>query len=79
MLATKGDKQFYISNTEPFIWAPDIKDAKVYSSRYSAEYDVTENYKNYISLSSQLSNGTIDKLYVIVFVDGKELERYSIL
>ena len=79
IFATKGNKKFYVSNTEPFIWAPSLDSAKVYSTRFGAEYEVLRKYENYLSLEGQLRNRTIDQVFVAKIVNSEEAESYRIL
>ena len=79
IFAKKDDKTFYISNTEPFIWSPNIENAKSYVSRVSAEYEVIKNNQNYISLYNQIQSHTIDSVYVARIVNNIEMERYRLL
>ena len=79
LFATKNDRIFYISNTEPFIWSSEISQAKLYDSRYSAEYDILRKYENYISITKQLESHSIDNVYVSKVINMIETERYKLL
>ena len=79
LFAIKDARRFYIANTEPFIWAPEMKDAKVYSSRFGAEYDILRKYENYMSIYNQLRSRVINSVHVAKIVNNKEVESYRIL
>lgn len=64
LFATKDNDIFYISNTNPVIWSSDIKDSKLYYTRYTAEFEVLRDYDNYKSISTLISNNKLDSLYV---------------
>ena len=79
LFAIKNQKRFYIANTGPFIWTPEMINAKVYSSRFGAEYDILKRYENYISICDQLRSRIIDSVYVAKIVNNVEVESYKIL
>ena len=79
LFAIKDERRFYIANTEPFIWAPKMEDAKVYSSRFGAEYDILRKYENYMSIYNQLQSRVIHSVHVAKIVNNKEVESYRIL
>lgn len=75
----KDNQIYYISNTNPVIWSPEIENSKLYFSRYSAEFDILRDYDNYKSVSSLINNSKLDALYVASIVNYKEKERFKIL
>ena len=74
LYATKDKEIYYISNTNPIIWNSDIKEAKQYYSKYSAELDMLRNYDNYKCISSLIFNDKLDSLFVAII--GKNNEEY---
>jgi hypothetical protein len=60
----KNDNYFYIANTNPVIWAVDIRKVKPFVDRYSAEYAVLRDYDNYQAIKANLNNGSLDEFYV---------------
>lgn len=66
LYGTKDKETYYISNTNPVIWTPDIKESKKYYTRYSAEFDVLRDYDNYKSITNLINNNKLDVLYVAI-------------
>lgn len=79
LFGIKDNQIYYINNTNPVIWNPEIEGSKLYFSRYSAEFDILRDYDNYKSVSSLINNGKLDGLYVASIVNYKEKERFKIL
>ena len=57
LFGKKNDNYFYIANTNPVIWAVDIRKVKPFMDRYSAEYAVLRDYDNYQAIKANLNNG----------------------
>jgi hypothetical protein len=64
LFGKKNDNYFYIANTNPVIWAVDIRKVKPFVDRYSAEYAVLRDYDNYQAIKANLNNGSLDEFYV---------------
>lgn len=76
----KDSKIFYIANTNPIIWIPDIRSAKIYYNRYTAEYSILRDYDNYRNVSDQINHDKLDEFYIAEYDKNyREIERYRLL
>ena len=70
---TRSDSSIsYIENLEPYVYTDDISRAKVFTSRYTAEYYILRNYQMYLHLKSLLSTGAITSVCLLICPEGKE-------
>lgn len=76
----KDDQKFYIMNTNPVVWASDIRQSKTYPKRYNAEYSILRDYDNYRAIASQLESESLESIYVsLIDSNYNELGRDKIL
>lgn len=64
LFGSKDNDTFYISNTNPVIWTSDIKEAKIYNLRYTAEFKILRDYDTYKYISNLINNNKLDCLYI---------------
>ena len=79
LYAKKDDNLYYIANTDPIIWNPDIREAKRFYNRYSAECIVLRDYDNYNYFMKMIKSNAIHNIYVIEYLNGNEIGRHKIL
>ena len=75
------NERYYIANTDPVTWSPDILSAKKYYTISQADQDVIGDYRNYKSIKPLKDNGSIAKVYAVE-INGKtndEIRRVVIL
>ena len=75
----KDDNLYYIANTNPVIWNPDIREAKCFFNRYLAECVVLRDYDNYNYFMKMIKSNVIHNIYVIEYLNGNEIGRHKIL
>lgn len=75
----KDDNLYYIANTNPVIWNPDIREAKCFFNRYIAECAVLRDYDNYNYFMKMIKSNVIHNIYVIEYLNGNEIGRHKIL
>lgn len=79
LCAKKDNSVYYVANTDPIIWNPDIRNAKPYHTRYSAECDVLRNYENYNYFKKMINTGNITDISLIEFRNNQESGRTLLL
>ena len=69
LYGTKDNNKYYISNIDPITWGSTVLNAKRYTSRYAAEYDILRNYYNYNFIKNYIKSNHIDELYIARMVE----------
>ncbi len=80
LFAIKDNQLYYISNTNPIIWSPDIRASKYFLSRYSAECVVLRDYENYRYFSKMIQSKSIDSIFIAEYLQNfEEIGRDKLL
>ncbi len=80
LFGVKDGKIYYVANTNPVIWFPDIRNAKIFYNRYTAEYSILRDYNNYRAISDLIAHNKLDEFYVASYDrDYREMERYKLI
>ena len=80
LFAIKDNQIYYISNTNPIIWSPDIRASKCFINRYSAECIVLRDYENYRYFSKMIQSKSIDYIYIAECLKNfEEIRRDKLL
>lgn len=75
----KEDKYYYISSINPIIWDYNFSNAKVFNTRYNAEYSILRDYDNYNTINKLIQSGVLKDLYVAEYINDSEVRRDKIL
>lgn len=80
LFAIKDNQLYYISNTNPIIWSPDIRVSKCFTNRYSAECVVLRDYENYRYFTKMIQSKSIDCIYISEYLyNFEEIRRDKLL
>ena len=79
LFGMKDNNVFYISNTNPILWTPDINFAKIYTDRYTAEFAVLRDWYNFRHISDNIDEKNLDAFYISIMNSGREIERIKLL
>lgn len=79
LCGNKDDNFYYIVNTNPVVWNPDIREAKCFYNRYLAECVVLRDYYNYNYFMNLKKKDIINNIFVIEYKNGNEIGRDKIL
>lgn len=79
LFGIKDNIIYYVCNTNPILWSPIISQAKIYTDRYTAEYDILRDWYNFRHVSDSIENELLDAFYIAIMNNGIELERIKLL
>ena len=79
LYGVKNNSKYYITNTNPILWSPDINCSKKYQDINSARFSILRDWDNYQYMLNQINAGLLDMLFVSVIEDNYEKERVKLL
>jgi hypothetical protein len=71
--------RYYISNTDPLIWTPNLYCAQQFHSILTMCNEITHNYDNYHSIKRMINSGTISSLWFAQYEDDYEISIKKVM
>lgn len=75
----KNNIKYYITNTNPILWSPNVECAKSYNEINTAKFSILRDWDNYEFILKQINAGLLDMLFVAVVDNNIEKERVKLL